>query len=335
MTFFCSTNKVFSQIRKPVIIDSDMGTDDWPAILYLLNKKDVKVVGIVIDGNGETHCDATNDNHASIGAKNALRLVKLAGKESENIPVACGFPYSLKGNHAFPAAWRHDADSMSGLDLPFTSVVPSKENGAQLISSLLKKSDTKIDIVALGPLTNIAYALEAEPTLKHHIQSIIIMGGAVNVPGNLDDPGAPKTENTTAEWNIFIDPHSAQIVFKSSVPIQLIPLDGTNDVPVTMDFANKLKTKITTPSAQFVYNHLIKETNFILSGKFYFWDPLTATIMTNPDICEFKEYKLSVNDSEGTESGRTFINQEHGSPVDVCIKANKEKFEQVLLEGLN
>ena len=93
-----------------------------------------------------------------------------------------------------------------------------------------------------GPLTNLAEALERQPSIAQSIQEIVIMGGgAIQVPGNLGDGGLFQTNNKTAEWNIFVDPFAARIVFHSHIPIVLVPLDATNKVPIDLAFLREFQ----------------------------------------------------------------------------------------------
>ncbi|HEX7567723.1 MAG TPA: nucleoside hydrolase, partial [Anaerolineaceae bacterium] len=211
-----------------VIIDTDMARDDWMAILYLLNRPDVDVKAITVTGTGEAHCVP--------GVRNALRLVALAGYHP--IPVACGREAPLQGNHVYPQAWRDLVDNLVGLTLPDGTNPDPGVDAVQLLTQIVQSSPEKVKILALGPLTNLAEAFQAAPGLVDNIGWIYIMGGAVHVPGNLR---ADVSGNTTAEWNIYIDPRAANIVFDSGASVTLVGLDATNHVPLTMDFYRRLQ----------------------------------------------------------------------------------------------
>jgi len=316
----------------PILIDTDMASDDWSAILYLLNRRDVKVVAITVPGTGEAHCDWKGGH--PVAAVNALGLIQLAGRSKDGIPVACGPTVPMRGNHVFPDEWRTESDAVFGLKLPSSSQSPQKVDAVDLIVSTLEASPKKVRILALGPLTDLGLALMRQPSLASHIDSIVIMGGAVKVPGNLDDPGSTIKNNRFAEWNIYIDPHSAQLVFQSGVPIELVSLDGTNQVPLTSTFLSRLQRTAKTPSAKFVYDSLSKEKPLITSGKYFFWDSLAAAVAVSPEICQSKSYQLSVVETEGPDSGRTSIDPK-GHPVSVCEKSNGPKFRELFLKGIN
>jgi len=307
---------------QPVIIDTDMAADDWMAILYLLQRSDVAVKAITVSGTGEAHCDP--------GVRNAMNLVMLAGRPE--IPVACGRETPLQGNHTFPKDWRQAVDSMFGLALQENPNPPSEMDAAELLIHTAQESDSKIHLLTLGPLTNVAETLESDPTFADKLQSITIMGGAVHVPGNVGS--SSNIQNEAAEWNIYVDPHAAAIVFNSGVPITLVPLDATNDVPVTMDFYQRKMKERLTPSAEFVYRVLMKLDSSIRAGQYDFWDPLTAAVLTDESLVTIQEYMLSVIEEEGPESGRTLASDK-GHLIRVAIKAELPPFEKLFLDTLN
>lgn len=306
----------------PLIIDTDMAGDDWMAILYLLRRPDVNVVAVTVTGAGEAHC--------APGLRNALDLVMLAGRPQ--IPVACGRESPLAGNHAFPVEWRKAVDNLYGLSLPQNPGQPSTDSAPQLISRLLRESDQKIHILALGPLTNIAEAFQADAALNDHLEMLTIMGGAVNAPGNVGP--TLNIENQHAEWNIYADPHAARVVFETATPITLVPLDATRHVPVTMDFYSRIADDRTTPAAEFVYRTLTQRRDSIQQGYYYFWDPLAAVLATDASLAQFQDLPLVVIEEEGPDSGRT-IENEDGPTIRVATWADAARFEELFLAVLN
>lgn len=306
----------------PVIIDTDMAGDDWMAILYLLQHPDINVVAITVTGAGEAHC--------SPGIRHALDLLILAGHPE--VPVTCGRELPLAGNHAFPVEWRNRVDNLFDLSLPRNLNFPSEESAPELISHLLQDSDQKIHIVALGPLTNIAQAIEANPSLNDNLRMLTIMGGAVNVPGNVGP--TLKIENQYAEWNIYADPYAARIVFERVRPITLVPLDATRHAPMTIGFYRQIESDRNTPVAEFVYRILTQMEDRIQQGGYYFWDPLSAAIATDPTLAKFQNMKLVVVDEESLDCGRTTESKD-GQTIRVATWANAARFEKLFLDTLN
>lgn len=306
---------------RDVIIDTDMAVDDWMAILFLLHRKDVNVRAITVTGSGEAHCDA--------GVQNALGLINLA--QHLPIPVACGPETPLQGDHAFPQDWRDFVDGLAGQALT-QSVNPGEGTDAvKLLTQTLLSSPEKTSVLILGPLTNVALALQATPTLTDQIAGITVMGGAVEVAGNLGEivPG-----NTTAEWNIYIDPQAANIVFASGLPITLVSLDATNHAPLTLDFFRQLEKNQETNATKFIHSVLSQMQDSIRSGTYYFWDPLSAAILADKDLATYRQYPICVVETEGKQSGRTEVKD--GCPqLNVAVSVDAKRFEEVFLDTLN
>ncbi|MFN8374180.1 MAG: nucleoside hydrolase [Anaerolineae bacterium] len=304
--------------RRPFIIDTDMAGDDWMGILYLLQRTDIEVLAITVTGTGEAHCDP--------GVQNAMNLLLLAGYP--DVPVACGSETPLQGDHVFPTEWRDSVDAMAGIELEANTNPHSELSAVELLSEQLTAADVPVTLVTLGPLTNVAQAFQAEPTLIDHLERIYIMGGAVTVPGNL------YTDNTTAEWNIYVDPLAASLVFESGAPLTLVGLDATNQTPMTMDFYNRIAEDRTTPAAEFVYQTMTANLDGIRAGWMSFWDPLAAAAASDPSIITLEAHSLIVVTEEGAESGRT-MSDASGSPVDVAVGADAPAFESLFLDVLN
>ena len=302
----------FTGARRAVIIDTDMAPDDWRAILYLLRRQDVMVRAITVVGTGEAHCGP--------GMRNALGLAALAGQP--NIPVSCGRETALASGHPFPDEWRATADAALGLRLPANPNSQAPSPAPVLIQSLVAAAPGQVTVLTLGPLTNLADALQAAPELASQLEMLVIMGGAVNVPGNI--PAA------SAEWNFYADPGAAASVLRSGAPLTLVPLDATNHVPVTQSFYNRLKADHAAPVAQFVYDGLTEEKSLIDSPGFEFWDSLTAAIWLDESLATFNSRALVVE----AETGR--VMEQAGGPLVRCaITADRERFEQAFLDGVN
>src|SRR5580698_9229106 len=110
------------------------------------------------------------------------------------------------------------------------------------------------------------------------------MGGAFRVPGNLGDGGAYKTSNTTAEWNYFVDPEAAARVFRSGVPIRVVPLDATSRVKLDTAFLARFQHEAHGPLAAIISSVLNGEREMIDQGIFYAWDPLAAAALLDPGV---------------------------------------------------
>jgi pyrimidine-specific ribonucleoside hydrolase len=314
---FGLASPVAAQSPQPVIIDADMALDDWLAILYVLNDPDFEVEAITVTGTGFAYCDA--------GVHIALGLVALA--EYGDVPVSCGSETPLLGENAPPAEWRTNLEAAEALGLPVGSEA-SDQDALALFSSTVAESAENVTVLALGPLTNVAAALEADPSLVDKIEMVYVMGGAVDVPGS-----GISEENITAEWNIYCDPHAARLAFESGAPITLVPLDATNEAPVTPEFVSTLEASQQTPEAEFVYTALTGITESIESGGYSFWDPLAAGVMADPAIVTLTERDVTVVDIPGhAEDGRTKP-VGNGPEILVATAPDTSALEQNLLDA--
>jgi pyrimidine-specific ribonucleoside hydrolase len=283
------------------------------AVALLLRNGTVTIDAITVV-NGLAHVDA--------GARNMGRLLDLAGRK--RIPVFAGRNRPLHGNAEFPAEWRKISDDLPGVVLPPVSRAPETKRAAEYLVERLKNSGTRVRILALGPLSNIAEAFQRDHSVAAHIREIVIMGGAVRVPGNLQDGGVFHTQNNTAEWNIFIDPVAARIVFGMGVPIRLIALDATNKVPLGPEFLRQVQSIARSPIGRVVTEVLEADRETIQGGIFYAWDPLAAAALINPSIVKTEPMHIHIQE-DGPEAGRTVASP--GKPnAAVAVDANAAIF---------
>ncbi len=218
--------------RIPVLVDCDTGVDDAIALLYLLSRPDFEVVGITsVFGN----------NTARTCALNTLRVLQLAGHGS--IPVAVGSEKPLVGEVEYLATHVHGSDGLGDTGIPVVDAVElSPLSATQLITQVAARYSGELRILALGPLTNIAEALESDPALVDRVHDLVIMGGAADVAGN---------QSPAAEANIIHDPEAAQRVLSAQWQTTLVPLDVTMTEILTEDHRAALFAA-NTPITNFV-----------------------------------------------------------------------------------
>ncbi len=301
----------------PVIVDMDVAPDDIGALVYLLKHPGVSVRAITVS------CGIT---YVPWGVANVLRLLDYLG--FRDIPVAAGKETPLVGDNAFPTEWRGGCYNFYGLELPATDLHPSVMNASELIMSVIASSAENLTLVTTGPLTNIALALQANPSIKEGIERIHCMGGAVTVPGNVGFE-YPAIPNYVAEWNVWVDPHAAEIVFKSGVSVTLIPLDATNEVPTSEAFRTRLEGIMRTPEAEIVHQFVQPE----IGG--YFWDQLTAVALTNPSVVTFESHYIEVLISDENQTGWTQSIAQDPPNTQVAVHADADTFEDLFIETIN
>jgi inosine-uridine nucleoside N-ribohydrolase len=275
-----------------LLYDTDVAGDDLVALAFLLAAPNVTLAGITASGTGEARCAG--------GVDVVLRL--LDRLHAPDIPVACGRMTPLQGNHAFPDAWRDRADAGSGLDLTATTRRASTMSAVELIIAA-SKAHADLHVLTSGPLTNLADALLADPGLADRLGAITVMGGAIHVPGNLAGPGAPDG-NAVAEWNIYVDPHAANVVLASDVRPAFASLDGTNQVPISWDFAQRAIKTAERPPAR-ILRDLLVANPWMEQGSSFLWDSTAAMVAAGYPIGSVTPTAITILEDEGPASGAT------------------------------
>ncbi len=192
--------------KRKILIDCDTGTDDAIALVAGLYADNAEVVGVT----------AVNGNVAlKYTSRNTLNLVRYLG--FNDIPVAKGAVSPLKPHSIHFADGTHGATGLGCITLPDTDMPLSEKNAVDLIYSCAVAAKGELEIVAVGPLTNIAIALILYPELTGLVKHLYIMGGAIR-GGNM---------SATAEFNIWVDPEAAKYTFASGIPITMVGLDVT------------------------------------------------------------------------------------------------------------
>jgi len=303
-----------SQDEIKVIVDMDAAPDDWQSILYLLKHPDVTVIGIGVS------CGVS---YVDTGVTNTLGILEHLG--INDIPVASGKEIPLVVDHAFPLPWREASHNFYGLDLPTTTLTSSLLNASDLIISLVESTEGNITLIALGPLTNVAIALDTEPSIESKIDEILLMGGSIDVPGNVGLESA--IPNYVAEWNLWVDPHAADIVFRSGLPIRMVPLDATNQVPQTQAFLDRLGAVMSTTEARLLYN--------MTTVGLYFWDQLTVVTLTNPEVVTFEEHCIEIVVDLENHEGMTNSTDVGCANALVGVSADASLFEDLFIGYIN
>jgi inosine-uridine nucleoside N-ribohydrolase len=236
-------------------------------------------------------------------------------------PVACGRSTPLAGSNVFPQEWRAYTDDLANrLNLPAPAGPAYDGTAVDLLIDSLHDDTT---LLTLGPLTNVAEALRREPGVAEVVQRVVSMAGAVDVPGN-----AP---NRVAEYNVWIDAQAAKEVL-AALPVELVPLDASNEVPATTFFVELLGRHLRTPSARIVHA-LLDQNAQVADGTYYFWDPLAAVLVVEPDIARWEEDGLLVTAS--LDAGAGWISRwDRRDPVRYATHADWERFERGFLGAL-
>lgn len=217
-----------------IIIDTDPGQDDAVAILLALASPDeIEVLGITaVAGNGSL----------ALTQRNARMVCELAGRPDIRVFAGCDRPL---GRALVTAEHVHGKSGLDGPSLPEPSMPLQQQHGVDFIIDTLRNEPSgTVTLCPLGPLTNIATAMQQAPDIIPRIRQIVLMGGAYFQVGNI---------TPAAEFNIYVDPQAAAIVFGAGVPLVVMPLDVTHKALVTVDRNNAFRalgTPVGTAVAQ-------------------------------------------------------------------------------------
>ena len=295
-----------------VLIDTDPGTDDALAIIMALSSPELSVQGLTTVGGNATLADTT---------RNALRLLDHLGVAG--LPVSRGSSRPLNGSFHY-GYYFHGAAGL-GVRLPSPRSETHPERATELIVRLASAFPGQLTIIALGPLTNIARALTAEPHLAEWIPEIVVMGGAVGVPGNV---------TPYAEFNIYNDPEAADIVLSSGIPIKLVGLD----VCLQTSFTRKGAPWVEGESKSARLASTIIGTWFAGHphlDRYDLCDPLATVAAIQSSLLTFRQAQVRVETDDPETRGRTVAIYDGGQVgVAVGVDADRALAEiRRLLEG--
>ncbi|GHD23977.1 nucleoside hydrolase [Nocardiopsis kunsanensis] len=249
-----------------VFVDCDPGIDDAVALAYLAARPEVEIAGIgAVFGN----------NAVEVTADNALRLLELYGRP--DVPVAVGASRPLVQEPRL-APHVHGANGLGDVELPEPARKPVAESAPELLVRLARENPGGLDVLAVGPLTNLAVALGLEPKLPSLVRKLVVMGGAVSVPGNV---------GPHAEANIVNDPESAETVLGAGFDLDLIALDVTMETVASPEWLAELagtpgeKARLTSAFLDFYagfYSKLFGVRQCAMH------DPLAAAVLVDPHL---------------------------------------------------
>lgn len=256
-----------------MFIDCDPGVDDSVAILFALNRPDVEIVGISTSVGNVT---------AAKGADNALRFLKLAGREGQ-IPVCVGAEKPLVGDvDGFPD-FIHGKNGTGDVELPASDQKPVDMDVRDFIYEAACKYEGELVLVTLGRLTNIALTIEKYPDFPKKIKKVVSMGGAVYSHGNV---------SPVCEANIAGDPEAADIAVQADWDMTLVGLDVTLKTLLTMDDV-KRTAKYCRPECKEILEFLEKELVYYMNGARIqnqnlencpLHDPLAMLVAVDPSV---------------------------------------------------
>lgn len=276
--------------KRKIIIDCDPGIDDSLAIMLALNSEELDVLGITI---------VSGNVHGQKGAKNALKILKRLNRL--DVGVYIGEVDPLK-RELITAEDTHGEDGLGETFLEEVTEVSYKEGAVDFIIETLK-TQKDVSIIALGPLTNIAKAIDKDKEAMKNLKELVLMGGAFKSHGNCSQ---------VAEFNFWVDPHAAEKVFNElEKSITMVGLDVTREVVLTPNYIEMIK-QFNEPLGDLI----VDITRFYVD---FHWmqertlgcvinDPLAVAYFIDRSLCSGKEYYVDIV-TEGKAIGMSLVDE--------------------------
>ena len=285
-----------------IILDTDPGIDDALTLFLALASPEVQLEAITTV-SGNVHVDLTT--------RNALALLELAGRA--DIPVARGCERPLV-RQPIVADYVHGRNGLGDVELPEPQLRPVSRHAVDLIIEKVMAAPREITLVPIGPLTNIALALRKEPRIIEYVREVVIMGGALRVPGNV----TPE-----AEFNIYADPHAAHMVLHAAWPLRLVTLDVTTKALLQREQVQWLASSgspVTRLMQQMVYYFLDSFGRARGRVAFEMHDPLCLAAVFQPEMISWEAAYVDVELAGSLTSGETVAYFERLEEIDPSLE---------------
>ena len=318
-------------IRHQVIYDTDPGVDDAMALYYALAHPEIDVVGVTTTFGNVSVAQA---------AENALYLLAIAGHG--HIPVTQGVAAPLGKPGEDPPAHIHGGDGLGNLAHRETHALRlDARSSAQFIVDIARKQPGEITVVAVGPLGNLALALEIEPQLPQLLRAVVIMGGTVVEPGNV---------SPVAEANIWNDPHAADRVVSAGFALTMVGLDVTHQVILPVTLFKQLAAHHRHIATDTLHHAVAFYANFYsdlyphvaaIHGCFGH-DVLAFVALTDPQLFQTETGALRVA-TDGLAQGQTMLKRKsipypqtgwEVAPTTVCMQVQAASCRQTIEDVL-
>jgi purine nucleosidase len=306
----------------PIIIDTDPGQDDAVAILLALASPELEVLGITaVAGNVPL----------ALTEKNARKICELAGRPDVKVHAGAIRPM-VRG--LVTAEEVHGKTGLDGPVLPEPTMALQDRHAVDyLVETLMARPAGTITLCTLGPLTNIGLALVREPRIASRIKQIVAMGGGYFEGGNV---------TPSAEFNIYVDPHAARLVFEAGIPLTLIPLDCTHQALTTAKRVEAFRTMNNrsgpATAAMLDFFERFDENKYGTDGG-PLHDPCVIAWLLQPELFEGKLVNVSVECESELTMGMTVVDwwrvTKRAPNATVVRNVNAEGFFRLLTERIS
>jgi len=303
------------------IIDTDTASDDAVALVMALRQPDIDVKAItVVAGNVPLE----------MGLQNALYTVELCGADTP-VYAGCAKPLLRELETAQDV---HGRDGLGDIGLPLQGRAPARGHAVDVLRDVINTNAGDITLVTLGPLTNVALALLREPELARRVSHCWIMGGIGAGHGNV---------TPTAEFNIWVDPEAAKIVYESGMKMTMVGWDISWKY-ATFDAEQAAEIRgVGTRLAEFVVDIQATLTEFSMTENalpgFDLPDPITMAAAIDPGIAEYKNYRVDVTTGVGLARGITVVDvlgvTKRAPQMRVATSADRSAFVDMLKRSVS
>jgi inosine-uridine nucleoside N-ribohydrolase len=272
--------------RSRVIIDTDPGVDDALALLLALRSPELQIEALTpVAGNVPL----------TLTLPNTLRMVEIAGQPE--IPVAAGAKAPLF-RRLVTATYAHGENGLGGAVFPEPKLEPVDIPASEMIRQVVRKYPHEVTLITIGPMTNVAAALDADPALASLVKGLVMMGGSLS-GGNI---------TPAAEFNVYVDPEAAKIVFQSGIPITMIGLDVTRKTSLTDEHQRVLQANpdpVSQAAAKIARNAIdhTRAQGFTVGPNMH--DSLAIAGFLDPSILKWKDYYVDVETTGELTAGET------------------------------
>lgn len=302
-------------------MDVDTGTDDALAIIYLMKAAPDRLVGITT-AVGNVSCEQATVN--------TLKVLELVGSP-HRVPVVQGAEQPLVRAWPGTKVSFHGYNGLADYVLPNPAQQPAAGHAASFIIEAANRYAGELSLIFTGRLTNLALALRQDPELPAKIGKLVIMGGALRVPGNI---------TPYAESNIYGDPEAADIVFRAGFPLVMVGLDVTEKALLRREHTALLLERLLRQEERLAafLEHLLDYRSRAFLGKrgidaSPLHDPLAAALALRPELAVFEEVKVTIETEDTSRAGAT-TEQSDGNPVQFAKRIDEEKFVQHFIDTL-
>ena len=302
---------------KQIYFNHDGNIDDLVSYLLLLQAPDIKLLGVgAIDADG----------YIDPSVEACRKMTDLFNLRGDDLTIARS---NSRAVNQFPHEWRMATYSFNYLPMLNESGKIDTQQ-AKLPAHLdmvekIKEADEPIALVMTGPLTDLARALDVDPDIEKNIEKLYWMGGSLDGHGNV----AMVNADGSQEWNSFWDPYAVKRVFESNIPIQMVGLESTEELPLNDELRQHWASLRKYPAMDLIgqgYSLIVS----IPSAELYLWDVLTTISALYPEVVETETAKARVI-TDGLSAG-SFVRDPKGREVTLVTKANKDLFFQKMMK---